>query len=53
MAADGTVTEFPAPGIGEGGTFARQLAAGTDSLWFAQPQTNSLGLIICGTGMTD
>jgi virginiamycin B lyase len=53
MAADGTLTEFAAPGIGEGGTFARQLAAGPNSLWFAQPHTSSLGLITCRTGLTN
>jgi virginiamycin B lyase len=46
MAPDGSLTEFP---FATGGyaSGARQLAAGSDRLWFAQPHTNSLGLITC------
>jgi virginiamycin B lyase len=48
MAAVGTLTEFPfADQSMSGGTLPRQLAAGSDRLWFAQPHTNSLGLITC------
>jgi virginiamycin B lyase len=48
MATDGTLTEFPfADQSTSGGTLPRQLAAGPDRLWFAQPHTNSLGLVTC------
>lgn len=48
MATDGTITEFPfADQSMSGGTLPHQLAAGPDRLWFAQPHTNSLGLITC------
>jgi virginiamycin B lyase len=49
MATDGTVTEFPfaARDVGPLSTAPRQLAAGPNALWFAQPHTNSLGLITC------
>jgi virginiamycin B lyase len=51
MAPDGTLTEFPfVEEMTTGGTAPRQLAAGPDTLWFAQPHTSSLGLITCRTG---
>jgi hypothetical protein len=49
MAPDGTLTEFPlAVGNLMSGTGARQLAAGSNVLWFAQPQGGSLGRTTCG-----
>jgi virginiamycin B lyase len=51
MAPDGTLTEFPfAEEMTTGGTAPRQLAAGPNALWFAQPHTSSLGLITCRKG---
>jgi virginiamycin B lyase len=49
MSPDGTLTEFAfADQSTSGGTLPRQLAAGSDRLWFAEPHANSLGLITCG-----
>lgn len=48
MGTNGTLTEFPfADQSMSGGTLPRQLGAGSDRLWFAQPHTNSLALITC------
>jgi virginiamycin B lyase len=49
MASDGTLTGFPFAyaDVAVGGTRPHELAAGPSALWFAQPHTNSLGLITC------
>ncbi len=47
MALDGIVTEFPLAYPDVSGPTTEPLAAGSNALWFALPQTNRLGLITC------